>query len=132
MWKPLIVVAAATLVLTGCASSPTVEVEKPAAAEETEASPKITAPPESEQGLGEEALLEEVRGFRAVPILDSATDEQVIAAAKDACEQLEAGTRLIDVDVIDGDDPAKEGTLLAKTAHAHLCPDAPLDMSTTP
>ena len=93
--------------------------------------PEADATPD-EVDSSETALLETVRGFRAVPILDATSDEQVIASAYEACTQLESGTRLIDVNVIDVEDPAQEGVLLAKTAHEHLCPEVEMDTTLTP
>lgn len=126
MWKPLVVLAVSALALTGCAGAPQGPAEEPAP------SGRITAPAPEETAAGEVALLETVRDFRAVPILDSASDEEIVAAANEACAQLAAGTSLVDVSIIDGDDPTGQGFLLAKTAHEHLCPDTPTGMETTP
>lgn len=132
--------AAVVLGLSGCSSEPEavvstgesapIDASADQEAQGADASETVAVPDEAEPE--ETALLEAVRGFRAVPILDATSDEEVIASAHEACTQLEGGTRLIDVNVIEVEDPAQEGVLLAKTAHEYLCPEVAMDTSLTP
>ncbi len=130
--------AAVVLGLSGCSGDSEVvgsAVESASIDARTDVSAQGSDAPEpvlEEADSAETALLDAVRGFRAVPILDATSDEEVITSAHEACTQLEDGTRLIDVNVIDVEDPAQEGVLLAKTAHEYLCPEVAMDTSLTP
>lgn len=99
------------LTLTGCAGGPedagderTAPVASESATPEESAAP-LTAEKPANEGDGPDAkFLEYVRGALLPETqIGNATDEQLIEAGHEACEQLEAGTALEDVRVVEGE-----------------------------
>lgn len=121
----------AALTLTGCAgatSSPSDDGSMMSrSTSETEA--PLTAEPTSEPETGsDQAYLVQLRqalegsGGNSIP---DATDEQLIEAGQDACEQMAAGTALEEVRVVE-DEPEtgvgfKDSLRIAAVAAQHFC-----------
>ncbi len=127
MWKPLITCAAAVLVLAGCAGAPAEEPAPKPTAEETAPAPLVAEEAAPEAGTPEAAYLEFVRQYEdRSPLFTEASDEELIAAGKLACEQLAAGTELDDVRVVEGEEPNGLGfydvsSAIAGVARDNLC-----------
>ena len=118
------------LTLTGCAGTPESTATEPTQANESAAPLTAeTETPDAEVGT-DEAYLADVRaaleanGGSSIP---DATDEQLIAAGQDACEQMLAGTDQFDVRVIEGEQAGETGYVdslrIAGVAVKHYCPD---------
>lgn len=126
----------AALALTGCAGTAAPEVDERATSAESEsAAPLVAESPSPDAEVGtDEAYLAAVRdaleanGGSSIP---DASDEQLLAAGADACEQMRGGTELKEVRVVQGEQPTEIGYvtsgLIAGGAAKHLCPD--MDMS---
>lgn len=99
------------LTLTGCAGgSDNAADERTAPAVSESAAPDETAAPLTAEEPADEAdtpdskFLEYVRGALLTETqIGNATDEQLIEAGHEACEQLAAGTALEDVRVVEGE-----------------------------
>lgn len=117
-----LVSAVLLLALTGCTGTPgssTAERTAPAAAESTEPlaaeTPAETAAPEVSDtdtkflAYVRDNLLPETQ-------IPDATDEQLIAAGHDACEQLQSGVAFEDVRVVEGEQPHANGNFYDSSA----------------
>lgn len=120
----------AALALTGCAGTAAPEEDERATSAES-AAPLVAESPSPDVEAGpDEAYLTAVRaaleanGGSSIP---DATDEQLLAAGADACEQMRAGTDMGDVRLIEGEQPTETGYTdslrIAGGAAKHLCPD---------
>lgn len=129
MWKPLITCVVAALALTGCASGTTEEPAPKPTAEETESAPLVAEEPtagEPEAGPEENYLEWLGRYGDRLPGLTSATSEELLAAGKLACEQMDAGTLIENVRVVEGEEASAEGLFelsnaIAGAATENLC-----------
>lgn len=128
--KKVFAVAAALLLLTGCASTPEEASDAQAdatAVEEVEAAPLVAEEAAPEPGTPEAAYLELVRQYEARdPLFVEASDEELVAAGKLACEQMSGGTEIDDVRVVDGEQPDSYGVsgvsrAIAVVARDTLC-----------
>lgn len=102
--RTVIAVAAAVLLLSGCASAP-VEEAAPEAAVAEEVAPLVAEVPEEDAaGTPEEAFLIEIRPSIDVSVqIPDASDAQLLVAAEEACKQIADGTEPTDVRVIEGE-----------------------------
>jgi len=99
------------LTLTGCASGPdgtegerTAPVATETAEPEGTSAPLVAEKPASEADSPDAKFLEYVRDtILPETQIGNATDQQLIDAGHEACRQLEAGTALEDVRVVDGE-----------------------------
>lgn len=127
--------AALLLGLVGCSAAPEkAPTEEPAASTEetTEVEPLTAEPVEEETptpSTPEEAYLVAVRESLdpETTQIPDATDEQLLAAGQDACEQIAAGTEPGEVLVIDGEQPDSVGyyvdsSRIGLRASELLCP----------
>lgn len=137
----LVVVAAFMAVGLAACSTPTEEAQAEVAAEASNAedvqatpAPLVAEKPEGSQtdaapGSPEEEFLQAVRVALdpATTQIPDATDEQLLAAGADACEQIAAGTMPIEVLVIEGETPNGTGLYvdsrrIGLSANEVLCP----------
>jgi hypothetical protein len=121
------------LALAGCAAPATETAPEPEVEVSEEATDELVAEtPEVEDALTpEDAYLEMLRpGIEASSTtqIGNATDDQLIQAGHDACEQLADGTDSFDVRVVEGEQPTEVGYAdsfrIAAVALEHLCPEA--------
>ncbi|MFF8187741.1 hypothetical protein ACF044_10835 [Microbacterium sp. NPDC016588] len=124
--------AVAMLLLTGCtatdqaASNDTGSPAAPAASEAPLVAETPTAA-RSEVSTPEAAFLAQVREvLPADTVIPNATDEQLLAAAAAACEQMAAGIDFSAVKVIDGEEANdlgvhRESALIAAVARKTIC-----------
>lgn len=124
------------LALTGCAGTAAPEVDERATSAESESESESAAPlvaespsPDAEVGTDEAFLIAardalEANGGSSIP---NATDEQLLAAGADACEQMRAGADMEDLRLVEGEQPTETGytdsTRIAGSAAKHLCLD---------
>lgn len=137
MWKPLIGIAAAALVLglAGCTSgAPSAPDTSP---ETAESGPLTAEKPAAEttEGTPEEQYLEHMRARikedrppDLATQIPNATDQQLLDAAADACEQLAAGVELTHVQVVEGEAANQTGYFvdsldIANAAVEFICTD---------
>lgn len=132
-------IAALGLLLTGCAGGTDTDAKSREITQATQAAPDATesaAPLVAETPSAptmddtDATFLEYVRD-KLLPEtqIPNATDEQLIAAGHDACEQLENGTKLEDVRVVDGEKPHANGayydtSAIMNAALVTYCPGA--------
>lgn len=117
----------AVLMLTGCANTaPTDADETPA---ETPAPLVAETPATAIADDADAAFLTYVREHLPTNTqIPDATDEQLIAAGQNACDQMRAGTAPGDVRVVDGEQPNDSGYYLDSSAIMNgavtaLCPE---------
>lgn len=124
----------AALTLSGCAGTadPTGDERTAPAASESDAPLTAeTAEPETESaGSPDDQYLTDVRTAltngreTAIP---NATDEQLLQAGRDACEQIAAGTPESEIHVVDGEQPDEllgeypESYIIATVAQGRIC-----------
>ena len=127
--------AAVLLLLTGCTAggqaepapsnspavaSPSADADAPLVAETPSAVPSEASTPEA-------AFLTQVREVLPTDtVIPNATDEQLLAAAQAACEQMAAGIDFSAVKVIDGEEANdlgvhRESALIAAVARKTIC-----------
>lgn len=121
------------LVLTGCAGTPNDDVaDEPQASETSQSAPEETETPlvaeTPEPNANEAQYVEELRSaLRPNNVIPNATDEQLIAAGLDACEQLNVGVSGDNLTVIEGEERSAGGyyedsAVIATQARLFLCP----------
>lgn len=110
------------LTLSGCAggpeSAPSEPVEVAESAAETVA-PLVAEEPDqlTSEDASDEQFLAYVRdNLLPETQVPNATDEQLIAAGRDACEQLESGVAYEDVRVVEGEQPHSNGNYYDSSA----------------
>ncbi|KKX97745.1 DUF732 domain-containing protein [Microbacterium sp. Ag1] len=125
----LTVAALILLALTGCAGNATDERVAPAAVETTEPLVAETPAAESEApATPDQLFVDRVRAeLPDDTVIPNATDEQLIAAAGEACEQMNAGVDFSAVDVVDGEIPngldiRESSATIAAAAKDIYCP----------
>lgn len=129
----------ALLVFTGCAGTPATDspaapqtqVEQPAETPATEPEPLVAEAPDAPDATNDRdaAFVALVRA-KLLPDtqIPNATDEQLIAAGRDACEQVADGVKLEDVRVVDGEKPYPNGiyydtSAILNAALSAYCPE---------
>lgn len=121
---------AAALTLSACSTPETapqvLQSETAPAASATAAPiPTEAAAPTSEAVEGEIDFAYYVKGVRASWVDATATDEQIIAAGKLACEQMRDGAQAYEVAVVDGSEAGSKSNLtIASAAMSVICTDA--------
>lgn len=141
--RKMVVLAAALLVLTGCAAPTVEESVEPETVQETEISPAplaadqseedesdlpLKAAPEPEPESPEVTFLATIRNNTDRPTLMSASDEQLLDAGRRACDQLAENPAINEVQVIDGEvlndkGQYRDSLAIAASARANFCPD---------
>lgn len=134
---PTLAVVLLALGLTSCASTSSVAdaapVETPAAVEQTTPAteapaPAITAAPAVQADTPEGQFVAENRKRTDIETLQSATDEQLIAAGEQACVELAKNPDIYALRLVEGEEPSAGGTYLASGtigvfAEQFLCPE---------
>ena len=114
--------AALLLALTGCAGNPSGADESDSDATPTsvESAAPLTAEsstPSAEPDAADAGFLQYIdEELPPATSIANATDEQLIAAGHDACEQAAAGVAWEDIRLVDGEEPTANGDYLDSSA----------------
>lgn len=129
-----LVSAALLLTLTGCAGAPDAAGDERTAPATTESAAPLTAEATEDEAIeapkADEQYLTDVRTALTngrETTIPNATDEQLVQAGQDACEQLAAGTAEGEVRVVEGEQmdeqwgDYRESVIITGIARKHLC-----------